>query len=272
MNEFQSPTQSPSKVAIEINCAIEGDLLELFLVFSVDEISWYQVPMHKTPNNYTISIPNISVGAKILYLFKAIGPNGEEFVENNNGQFYSQIAGSDLIDHTDQTNELMEEVVDSRQRIAPSEQLPAIQLKSEKKDLSHSLPPEFSTQPFPVNPFLQDSEQAPFEESTFASNSRGGGINDSETQKISVSNKGSRLYIRPIIAYNPFPADYGDIQATSSPIQSFSNIIGAQLTTLPEKKRSFIKRPEVLEHQPCSHCQAILSSKWKICPICGNKA
>ena len=32
-----TPPQPPSKVAIEINCAIEGDLLELFLVFSVDE-------------------------------------------------------------------------------------------------------------------------------------------------------------------------------------------------------------------------------------------
>ena len=42
MNEFQSPTQPPSKVAIEINCAIEGNLSELFLIFSVDESKWYK--------------------------------------------------------------------------------------------------------------------------------------------------------------------------------------------------------------------------------------
>ena len=143
MSEFQSPTHTSSKVAIEINCAIEGDLLELFLVFSVDEgKSWYQAPMSKTPNTYSISIPNIDVGAKILYLFKAIGPNGEEFVENNNGQFFSQIAGSDLID---QIVEPVEEVIDSRERISPSKQLPAIQLKPEKDHSSPSLPPEFSS-------------------------------------------------------------------------------------------------------------------------------
>ena len=266
MNEFQSPTQPPSKVAIEINCAIEGNLSELFLIFSVDESKWYQVPMNKTPHSYSISIPNITVGVKILYLFKAIGPNGEEFVENNNGQFFSQIAGSDLVEPTPKPQE------EVRERINPSEQLPPIHLKSEPSNSSPSLPPEFSSPKYPSNPFLEPSTEVSKEAPANTVTSGEDESSFDSTQKISSNNQisPSDPTLRPIIAYNPFPADFGDIQESSSPIQSFSNIIGAQLTTLPEKKRSFIKRPEVLGHQPCSHCQAVLTSKWKICPICGN--
>ena len=48
-------------------------------------VKWYEVEMKQNPPHYIVKLPDQPVGLKILYMFKAIGQDGEEFVENNQG-------------------------------------------------------------------------------------------------------------------------------------------------------------------------------------------
>ncbi len=79
---------------VEIKAEVEGDFAQLFLIFSVDNgVKWYEVEMKQNPPHYIVKLPDQPVGLKILYMFKAIGQDGEEFVENNQGQYYTYIVG-----------------------------------------------------------------------------------------------------------------------------------------------------------------------------------
>ena len=77
--------------------------------------------------------------------------------------------------------------------------------------------------------------------------------------------------MRPIIPYNPFPADYGDIQIESDLLSSFSELIDERIDTVPKKEKSFINHPKFQNSIICNNCNSKLNSKWYACPICGEK-
>ena len=89
---------------------------------------------------------------------------------------------------------------------------------------------------------------------------------------VQISKSEKETIIRPIIPYNPFSADFGDIKSSQSALLSFSQIIDGRMTSPPMKKNSYIKNVQVINAtKKCIECKANLNRKWKVCPICGNK-
>jgi len=220
-----------SKVSVEIKCSIEGDLSNLILIFSLDKgNTWYSVNMVKIDLIYTVTLPDISQGTIILYSFKAVGHDGEEFIEDNNVMYYSQIAGQD-------------DEYESKDIINKSESLPDLNEKAIFNTELVNFPQEF----------IDNSEESDYSQQS--------NLIDSEKKEI----------IRPIIPYNPFSPQDGDIGESLNTLHSFSKIIGAKKTNPPVKRRSFIKRAQIINKKRCSKCKANLKANWRICPICGTK-
>jgi hypothetical protein len=288
-------------VSVEISCSIEGDIQDLFLIFSIDSgNSWFKAKMQKKNQAYSVILPNITIGVKILYLFKAIGRNGEVFVENNNGHYFSQIAGKKDADTIEK--DLLEEdmlsdfAIESDQDMANSQSIKDPFISSQSDNLPE-LPPEFSSN---SNPFLQGNEnlidtnhnqsniEPSYENQQPSIDSDQTMILDESDQtkildesrlmeetnnaiKNQTEENTIRIQLRPIIAYNPFPADFGDIEMETDPLSSFSEIIDEKMDFPPEKEHSFIQRPKMTNSSPCSNCGAKLHSNWHACPICGQK-
>ena len=221
-----------SKVSVEIKCSIEGDLSNLILIFSLDKgNTWYSVDMVKRDLIYTVTLPDISRGIIILYSFKAVGHDGEEFIEDNNGMYYSQIAGQDDIEY------------ESKETLDQTENLPDLNESEIFNTELVNFPPEF----------VENSKKSDY------------------TQQSSLIDSEDKEILRPIIPYNPFSPEDGDIGETINTFQSFSKIIGAKKTNPPVKRRSFIKRAQIINKKRCSKCKANLKANWGICPICGAK-
>ena len=223
-----------SKVSVEIKCSIDGDLSKLILIFSLDKgNTWYSVDMVKSDSIYTVTLPDISRGIIILYSFKAVGHDGEEFIEDNNGMYYSQIAGQDNVDFEYESNNIL----------GQSEPLPDLNENAIFETELINFPPEF----------VEDSKKSDYFEQS------------------SLINSENKEILRPIIPYNPFSPEDGDIGEMPNTFQSFSKIIGAKKTNPPVKRKSFIKRAQILNKKRCSNCKANLKTNWRICPICGTK-
>ncbi len=231
---IRNPDINLSKVTVEIKCTIEGDLSKLILIFSLDKgNTWYSVNMEKKESVYIVTLPDISKGIIILYSFKAVGYDGEEFIEDNNGMYYSQIAGQDDIDIEYESSNI-------------PDQLEPLSDLDESTNFNTELvnfPPKYGENLKENDPSQQTN------------------IIDSEKQEI----------LRPIIPYNPFSPEDGDIGETLNTFQSFSKIIGAKKTNPPVKRKSFIKRAQIINKKRCSNCKANLQASWRICPICGTK-
>ena len=230
----RNPNSNHSKVTVEIKCSIEGDLSKLILIFSLDKgNTWYSVNMEKRDSIYIVTLPDISRGIIILYSFKAVGYDGEEFIEDNNGMYYSQIAGQDNIDFEYESNNIPNQ----------SEPLPDLNENANFNTELVNFPPKY----------VEDSKNSDY------------------SQETSLINSEKKEILRPIIPYNPFSPEDGDIGETLNTFQSFSKIIGAKKTNPPVKRRSFIKRAQIINKKRCSNCKANLKANWRICPICGTK-
>ena len=227
-----NPDLNLSKVSVEIKCSIEGDLSKLILIFSLDKgNTWYSVNMEKRDSIYIVTLPDISRGIIILYSFKAIGHDGDEFIEDNNGMYYSQIAGQNDIEFEYESNSV------------PDQSEPLSNLNANFNTELVNFPPEYG----------EDLVKSDYSQQT--------SLTDSEKKEI----------LRPIIPYNPFSPEDGDIGEKPNTFQSFSKIIGAKKTNPPVKRRSFIKRGQIINKKRCSNCKANLQANWRICPICGTK-
>ena len=307
-----------ARVPVEIKVNIEGgDLTELFLVFSIDNgQSWYEVDMKQDGAFYSVTVPNISVGTYILYALKAIGLNGDEFLEDNNGQYFIQMAEpiSNALVATP-SSEVQTQPRPSNANTplstptVPSSEVPPASSPDGQGQMSWSNVPAQKPegQQTPQSEPLSPANKSPFPspnapqqtESSIASAqgdastkvvsypSPNGNSNTSpmpshsnqgevstptgSNQPVPQKTPSASGSVRPIIPYNPFPPDLGDIDKPLNALQSFSKIIGAKLTTQPSKKRSFIKRPQMQDTKQCSACKAHLAKKWKICAICGEK-
>ena len=231
---IRNPDLNLSKVSVEIKCSIEGNLSKLILIFSLDKgNTWYSVNMEKKESIYIVTLPDISQGTIILYSFKAIGYDGDEFIEDNNGMYYSQIAGQNDIDFEYESNPIPDQ----------SDPLPNLNENANFNTELVNFPPEYR----------EDSKKSDYSQQT--------SLIDSEKKEI----------LRPIIPYNPFSPEDGDIGEKPNTFQSFSKIIGAKKTNPPVKRRSFIKKAQIINKKRCSNCKANLQANWRICPICGLK-
>jgi hypothetical protein len=362
---------------VKIEAEIEGDILKIYLIFSTDGGSnWYEVEMEKANSLYFVVLPNIKVDTAILYAFKAIDIDGNEFVENNGGDYFTEIAGKN-------SKQLTSAGPDS-QSVEPEPAQPSIEGSKKKLDasiggdllaqlkeslasfeISHHAPMEeiikdtnveeydeiervseesledvsvkdldtapegFSSLP-PVSPPVLQSEIQSFAAPKIPSKSlsvdqevlseRASNETDlsieselesemtkqlsssfplmpeipaetSQTQdsaeipeqhepfpvQIPTDQLGQN-YVRenpngisPLITINPFPISYGILDESKQVLNSFSEIIGARLTQEPQKRRSFIFRPQIVKYKQCKNCQAKFQSKWKYCAVCGTK-
>ncbi|UYP46337.1 hypothetical protein NEF87_002622 [Candidatus Lokiarchaeum ossiferum] len=282
MNNLGMSQQSEidSKISVEIKCNIEGDLSNLFLIFSTDNAhSWYSVKMNNLGHSYSITLPNVPFGNKILYLFKIVGSDGKEYIDDNNGQYYFEIAG--------QKEVLYEESIPNKNENSDAK----ISASNNKLTAEESII-ENVVQDLIVGEETMILERSSVDKQEFNRSASSHNIksseneiieNDANTHKISHINQpieeegtnsqiDSSKVIRPIIPYNPFSADYGDLESSQNALLSFSQIIDGRMTSPPKKKNSYLKNVQVLEtNKKCAICKANMNNNWKICPICGSK-
>ena len=293
-------------IPMEIKCNIEGDLQQIILVFSNDNgKSWYEIEMQKDGNIYSLTIPSVKIGSKVLYVFKGLGINGEEFMEDNQGQFYSQIAKSPEIlkpstlplesETEDQieipsespdleNNEIIEEnqiddnspgdtvqISEEQPKVAKENQMATQDSSIKPKEIEapdqptekigKNLSPKSLQSPVvqfanPYNHFTQEKTQE------ISSVTKENIVEESSTE----NNSG-----RVITAFNPYSLEDGQIGAPPTVAETFSKIMGARRTNTPEKKQSFVNKPENQDVKVCNGCKANLNLAWKVCPVCGVK-
>lgn len=293
-------------VPMEIKCNIDGDLQQIILVFSNDNgKSWYEIEMQKYGNIYSLTIPSVKIGSKVLYVFKGFGPNGEEFMEDNQGQFYSQIAkGPEILksltspaeseteDHIElpsetpdlENNEIVEEDLIEEKSPKVSVQITEEQTIAAEKN-------QIATQDSPIKPKEIDTPDQPTEKiekiippkslqspvvqfanpyNHFSQEKIQEIPNDTKENIVEESSTESNSG-RVITAFNPYSLEDGQIGAPPTVAETFSKIMGARRTNTPEKKQSFVNKPENQDVKVCTGCKANLNLAWKICPVCGVK-
>jgi len=320
---------STPKLPVEIKADVDGDFAHLYLVFSIDNgTHWYEVEMQHKPPHYSINLPHQPQGLKILYMFKAIGLNKEEFLENNQGQFFTYLVGSDTSKSQDsaQSPFISEEEPSSHSDLSKSavslsstkiekpdiiyeqDTEPIVELNHQKEPISKSEPEsEFESESDlnlestdKILPSIELSEKFTEGHTTTSNSTTGPNFQSPFVKSTSplkeVSNHDVKTKVvqniddqtiktkppeqtipikediaRPIIPYNPFTIEDGNIGQNTSAIQSFSKLIGARSIEQPNKQKSFINRPQIANSKNCISCKAILNLNWKVCPICGNK-
>ncbi len=265
-------SDTPKVVSIKISCNIQDDIKELFLIFKKeDEKSWYKVKMSNADKSYSVILPNIKEGLKIIYLFKAITNEGREILENNNGKLYTQIASKPT------------------QKSKPEKEIGPILTESKQNTNSlkeeQTLPPDFASK---ISPFLKPTQELKTARKNAIKRSQKepnqpnhskkeirsqNSVEDSaNTNIISTSpiSGSSQHYYKPIIAYNPFPADLGEIKIQSDRFSIFSEnvemIVSGHNDSTNDKKS---RQPSVITL--CKQCGMKMDPDWLICPVCGLK-
>lgn len=277
--------RSEKTISVKFSCNIQGDLKSLYLIFSINNgTSWYRVKMKNVNDKYAVLVPNIEVGTRILYVFKAIAPNGQEILDNNNGKFYSQIAGnkSSILKpqkSTESSPNLSSSVQSDQVENETSQEKEKPISKEPKKNISNNsnLPPEFMHK---NNPFLSDSvssfpepnnsqKASSKQNSSTSPEELHGTVENQSSSSISSKTSINSDKFAPIIPLNPFPADYGDIEVKSDPLTLFSEIIDDQISNT-NSSMAPLTSSEVENNKKCSNCGANLNVKWNRCPFCGR--
>jgi hypothetical protein len=257
-------------------------------------------------------------------MFKAIDPNGEEFVENNQGHYYTYIVGEEPVgeenkksieqieeeekcDYDEDTDSNVSALStpsnSSTSSVSATTSAPIKSLSDDGASEDTLSQSDSSSSTFPV----PDEEEDPWqsEQDSDSSLNFDSGTPDQkqfikeldshkpdQTEKLDfntllrmksktnavpaapsanlISEDNPEL-VRPIVAYNPFTIEDGNIGQITKPIESFSKIIGFRVVDPPSKKQSFVKHPEPENAKTCTQCKGILNLAWKICPICGSK-
>jgi hypothetical protein len=272
---------SPQRVTMDIKCSIEGELQKVLLIFSSDNgKQWYEIEMLKQGPIYSISIPSLVVGTRILYVFKGMGKNGEEFMEDNQGHFYSQIATLPL-----EAEKVQNTPTDAKLEQSPMKP-PSLDIDNQGSlQRKHLLPPKVE---LGVGEEIIPKAEPSHIEEPIAKNIPNDALSQDNRLKIlerptvreipktvvpptpkveEVKESG-----RPITCYNPYTIQDGEIGAPPTIAETFSRIMGAKRVAIPEKKQSFVNKPQIEDSKSCVQCKAILNLTWKICPICGAKA
>ncbi|MHA1584571.1 MAG: hypothetical protein ACTSVU_09460 [Promethearchaeota archaeon] len=286
-------------VKVEFGCSIEEKLESLQLIYSEDQgNSWYQSKMLEKNGKYSVVV-NLIPDKDITFLFKAINPKKEIFIENNHDQYYVLKINpekSENIPLSIISNDISPKFIPPSQKNAidssktvklPSEFQPQfnpfLTLKT-KPNIRSSLQSYRSGKKFPSSDssISENTPATPSDQTiSISSNNMQKDQESSSPKEISKNFNGldisgkiqdnNPINLRPIIAYNPFPADYGDIEIKHHGISTFSNLVDASLNEPNQKKHSFIKRNLTETSQICAICHSKIKSTWKICPVCGNK-
>jgi hypothetical protein len=313
----ETAERTTTRVPMEIKCSIEGDLRNILLIFSSDNgKNWYEIDMIKDGNEYKMTIPNLIPGTRILYVFKGFGADGEEFLEDNSGQFYTQIAVDPNASAAPQKKDSpspelqipspeIETTANQQELVDNSLPIPEEKI-SEENEAKIEDSPVIDEPPSIESPEPELPPSASEQSAQKPSKLREIGVPDSapETKKVGISppavqfaspitqtsaNKPDIVRpkpqpaipeksrredenTRPITAYNPFSIEDGEIGAPPTVAETFSKIMGARHTGEPQKKQSFVNRPQLENSRTCGQCKAILNQSWKLCPLCGTKA
>ena len=276
-------------VKVEFGCSIEEKLESLQLIYSEDQgNSWYQSKMLEKNGKYSVVV-NLIPDKDIAFLFKAINPKKEIFIENNHDQYYVlkiKPEKSKNIPLPIIFNDISPKFIPPSQKNAigssktvklPSEFQPQfnpfLTLKTKPNirsslqsdsSLNEITPASPSDQTISISSNNMQKDQEPIFPKEISKNFNGSDISGKIQDNTSIN-------LRPIIAYNPFPADYGDIEIKHHGISTFSNLVDASLNEPNQKKHSLIKRNLTETSQICAICHSKVKSTWKICPVCGNK-
>jgi len=289
MNFMEQSESDIPYVKVEFGCSIEEKLESLQLIYSEDQgNSWYQSKMLEKNGKYSVVV-NLIPDKDIAFLFKAINPKKEIFIENNHDQYYVLKINpekSENIPLSIISNDISPKFIPPSQKNAidssktvklPSEFQPQfnpfLTLKTKPNirsslqsdsSLNEITPASPSDQTISISSNNMQKDQEPIFPKEISKNFNGSDISGKIQDNTSIN-------LRPIIAYNPFPADYGDIEIKHHGISTFSNLVDASLNEPNQKKHSLIKRNLTETSQICAICHSKVKSTWKICPVCGNK-
>lgn len=268
-----------NNINVEIKCEFEANIQNIFLIFQIEnDDSWYLVKMEAEINYFVVNIPNIKPFTKIKYFFKLIDKDNQEFIEDNNGNFYLEIAGFST--NSFNINQKKQD-----------------QLRFESENLSEENNTKKPSQIFKIE---KESPKI-FEDSTIIINSKNTDEEKIDLLEISkpvleiqidsmdINNKVSQIIdsdpnliskeisniinVKPLIPYNPFTPDDGEIKISRNALQSFTKFVDHKNDTeINNTFNSFIfRKTETSVFKHCLKCKANLQNPWKICPICGSE-
>lgn len=239
------------KCPVEIKAQVDGEFAQLLLVFSVDNgMKWYEVEMVHEPPFYIVRMPPQPKGRKILYVLKAIGKNGEEFLENNSGQFYTYIVGAQskpMEQTSSNTESLMpEEFIDN----APANKIPIPPSEESQPNKASERPPIISQKP------SAEEDSLPFAE------------NEKVQIKHDMTNSQSKEEIKPQIHEEVAPKlkidqkisgekefqenPFQDTKNIRSPLEVTPNIIKKEVPASPSMESKDEKMQIIIPYNPFS--------------------
>lgn len=269
INSIHKKKSEKDKITLKISCGIEHNVDNLSIIFSINNgRSWFLIEMIKNQENFEIIIPSVPIEIDFIYLLKAKSKNKEYFIEKNKNILFKE--------------RIIKEEIKENIDIEKSE------LKNIEDNSSNSnLPPEFLQN---VNPFLNRKE-SPNENNI--KKEEGGALphdislvdhfkknhdemdeSEIETRRIDSSSKTPQppeLDILPIIAYNPYSENDGNIQIRNDPHTLFSEIIDEQVSNNSQHSSLKLSNSKLIDIVPCRKCASKIQSKWLICPFCGQK-
>ncbi|MBD3350912.1 MAG: hypothetical protein GF364_05440 [Candidatus Lokiarchaeota archaeon] len=80
----------------------EARITSLTLYFSGDNgISWFQMPMKREQDYFLAEIQNVPSQSTIIYYLKGVDENGNEFMEDNDGEFFYYHVVDDMADESE---------------------------------------------------------------------------------------------------------------------------------------------------------------------------
>ncbi|MHA1341119.1 MAG: hypothetical protein ACTSRZ_14100 [Promethearchaeota archaeon] len=266
-NKTQEISEEELKTVRIIAQIAEEDvkIKSMTIYFSGDNgISWFQMPMVKKNDYFVAEILNVPLDSIIIYYLRGVDENGEEFIEDNDGEFYYYNVRENLAlikaaeekkealspSQPQQTKEIVAEesaeteetgTTDYKEKEMPSkgpfifsEYIPPKKQQLEKKGIQT----KSSSEPQPI--MLKEIEID----------------NDLDTKSTSIA----------------APETDEPIEITPPPFSSEETTSRAQFYNPNSDDVIFTPLDKIKKDQnlkTCPNCSARIKKDWAVCPICG---
>ncbi|MHA1820796.1 MAG: zinc ribbon domain-containing protein [Promethearchaeota archaeon] len=263
----QAPTSADlnqKTVRIIAQIAEEGFVIkEITIFFSADGgVSWFSMPMFKENDYFVAEIQNVPLHSIIVYYLKIIDAEGNEFIENNDGEYYyyevEDFTISDNENIPSESGSIASEVSDNT-RLRNTPQLGADWTPSQSATHAEA-PSSFKNTENTPPPLVFDQDNS---------------VDNTHTEKQESVIKKNGIIFKPI--ETPPIIEEDDAEAGDTDNSTIDEYITDSNSTenLEDETPEVIFTPlpkaktEDGNLKICPNCKSKIKKDWTICPICG---